>query len=298
MTVTSPQIPVASFRSDRREFLLAGMGLAVAGSGVSASAGLSRAAADVAGLDRPAPARCCGVIELRQYTLHPGQRDTLIALFERHFVETQEAEGMRLIGQFRDLDRPDRFVWLRGFADMPSRARALNAFYSGPTWKAHRSAANATMIDSDNVLLLKPADSGSGFQESGRSRLPPDAGTSPPGLVVATIAYLDAAPDEAFKTLLAQSVLPELERQGACVVARLVTEASENTFPALPVRAGEWVFVWFATYDSMVDYETHLARLEGSARWQREILPDLRRRLRADLEVLRLVPTTRSLLHG
>jgi hypothetical protein len=44
------------------------------------------------------------VIELRQYTLHPGRRDELITLFEREFVETQEAEGIDLIGQFVDLD--------------------------------------------------------------------------------------------------------------------------------------------------------------------------------------------------
>ena len=53
---------------------------------------------------------CCAVIELRQYTLKPGQRDVLIELFEREFVETQEAVGIQLVGTFRDLDRPDRFV--------------------------------------------------------------------------------------------------------------------------------------------------------------------------------------------
>src|SRR2546430_3146265 len=93
------------------------------------------------------------VYELRQYTLHPGQRDALIDIFEREFVETQEAVGMRRPGMFRDLDEPDRFVWLRGFESMADRAGALTAFYTGPAWKANRDAANATMIDSDNVLL-------------------------------------------------------------------------------------------------------------------------------------------------
>src|SRR5829696_7935028 len=60
-------------------------------------------------------APCCSVLELRQYTLHPGKRDVLIELFEREFVESQEALGMQLVGQFRDADDPDRFVWLRGF---------------------------------------------------------------------------------------------------------------------------------------------------------------------------------------
>jgi len=106
---------------------------------------------------------CCPIIELRQYTLHPGKRDVLIELFDREFVETQEAVGMSIVGQFRDLNDPNRFVWLRGFSDMPSRAVALEDFYGGPVWKAHRQAANATMIDSTNVLLLRPARPRSGF---------------------------------------------------------------------------------------------------------------------------------------
>ena len=32
----------------------------------------------------------------------------------------------------------------------------LAAFYDGPVWRAHRDEANATMIDSDDVLLLRP----------------------------------------------------------------------------------------------------------------------------------------------
>jgi hypothetical protein len=95
--------------------------------------------------------------------LHPRKRDVLIDLFDREFVESQEALGMKVIGQFRDLDNPNRFVWLRGFRDMPSRAQSLKDFYGGPVWKAHREAANATMIDSDNVLLLHPATPTSAF---------------------------------------------------------------------------------------------------------------------------------------
>src|SRR5438132_9685628 len=86
---------------------------------------------------------CSPVVELRQYTLHPGKRDILIDLFDREFVESQEALRIKVIGQFRDLDHPDHFVWLRGFRDMTSRAKALTDFYGGPVWKAHREAANA-----------------------------------------------------------------------------------------------------------------------------------------------------------
>src|SRR5882672_4745772 len=71
------------------------------------------------------------VIELRQYRLHPGKRNALIDLFEQSLVEPQEAAGMRVLGQFRDKNDADRFVWLRGFRDMPSRAEALQSFYGG-----------------------------------------------------------------------------------------------------------------------------------------------------------------------
>ena len=97
------------------------------------------------------------IVELRQYLLKRGRRDELVELFEREFVESQEAVGIRVIGQFRDVDRVNHFVWLRGFADMDSRRAALTAFYGGPVWKSNSAAANATMIDSDDVLLLRPA---------------------------------------------------------------------------------------------------------------------------------------------
>src|SRR6188474_1184891 len=127
------------------------------------------------------------IIELRQYTLHTGKRDDLIELFDREFVETQEAVGIQVIGQFRNLDDPDQFVWLRGFHDMQARAQSLHAFYSGPVWKTHREAANGTMIDSDNVLLLCPAHPAAGFSFQNGSRPPRDSRAKQRGLVSATI---------------------------------------------------------------------------------------------------------------
>src|SRR5258707_14069765 len=71
------------------------------------------------------------IVELRQYTLHAGQLDRLIDLFEHEFIESQEALGISVIGQFRDRDDPNRFVWLRGFPSMAARGEALGAFYGG-----------------------------------------------------------------------------------------------------------------------------------------------------------------------
>src|SRR3712207_1439560 len=110
-------------------------------------------AAEAEEVDRKAREDRTAVVELRRYSLHPGRREALIDLFDREFVETQEDVGMSVVGQFRDLDDPDRFVWLRGFPDMSTRAEALDAFYGGPVWAKYRDAANATMTGSDNVLL-------------------------------------------------------------------------------------------------------------------------------------------------
>jgi len=159
-----------------------------------------------------------GVVELRQYTLHPGARDGLIELFDRELVETQEACGMTVIGQFRDLDRPDRFVWLRGFANMDGRRRALGAFYSGPTWAEHGPAANVTMIDFDDVLLLAPLV------------LPQLTGTRP----------TDAEP-----TRLAITVhdLHHSDQVAPGAIGLLETLDAVNTYPGLPIRDGDPVVV-------------------------------------------------------
>ncbi len=141
---------------------------------------------------------CCPIVELRQYTLHPGKRDVLIDLFDREFVETQEAVGMKIIGQFRDLDDPNRFVWLRGFQDMATRAESLQTFYGGPVWKANRELANETMVDSDNVLLLRPARSDSGFSFENKERPPHGASEIPNEIVTATIYYFDSPINDKF----------------------------------------------------------------------------------------------------
>src|SRR5215467_9991987 len=86
---------------------------------------------------------CNPIVELRQYTLHQSQRDMLIELFERAFIEPQQAVGITVIGQFRDLEDPDRFVWLRGFPDMDKRLAGLRAFYGGSVWQAYHDVVKS-----------------------------------------------------------------------------------------------------------------------------------------------------------
>ncbi len=229
-----------------------------------------------------------GVVELRQYTLHSGARETLIDLFDREFVESQEACGMSVMGQFRDLDRPDRFVWLRGFPDMAARPDALASFYGGPVWAAHREAANATMIDFDDVLLLKPTHGKLEFDPSERAMSA--AVRTPAGLLTATIVPLVEGAETEFAGLFDAGMRPRLEEAGAEVLFTFLTEKAANNFPRLPVREPASMFVWFAA----LGRGTRAGATAGP-----QALGQSADALMAGAPVeLRLQPTARSLLRG
>lgn len=234
------------------------------------------------------------IVELRQYTLRPGQRDVLIDLFERHFIAGQEAAGMEVIDHFRDLDDPNRFVWLRGFPDMSGRATSLDTFYTGAVWMKHRDAANATLVDSDDVLLLRPAGPTSGYPTGGER---PAAGAST-CLVTATICPVVPSMEDEFAAFFERAVALALTNAGATILATYTSEGSPNNYPRLPIREGEHRFVWFARFPDLAAYEDHRATLGRSPLWSGEIVAELAQRLDGAPEVRRLVPTARSRTHG
>lgn len=228
------------------------------------------------------------VIELRQYTLKTGRRDELITLFECELIEGQQAAGMRILGQFHDADDADRFVWLRGFAGMAARRQALAEFYGGPVWQAHRSAANDTMLDSDDVLLLRPAYPGSNFNPSST----PEQGTG--GSLFATLQSFDAPVSDEALAFFAQVLVAAWARIGAPVLASFSTEYSTNDFPALPVREGEHLLLWFSRHADAAAYRRHQAQL---AEWPR-VSAAWTRLAPRPAQVLELRATSRSWLRG
>lgn len=217
--------------------------------------------------------------ELRQYTMQLGRRDEFVTLFDREFTEPQEACGAHIVGQFRDLNEQDRFVWIRGNDDMPARKTMMHAFYDGPHWKAHRDAANNCIADSDNVLLFRPAWAGSGFAKDGE-RAPPGA-TAAPGIVTVNLCYLATPPDADFIAAFRDAVaaIPD-----AKLLAALITEPAANNFPRHPLRESENVFAAFTLSDGQ---GTPLTL--PTAMTEYFVKP---------IEVLHLAPTPRSRLLG
>jgi len=184
------------------------------------------------------------VLELRQYTLHRGQRETLISLFESTFIDSQNAHGVHVLGTFCDLEDPDRFVWIRGFKDMNSRPRALAEFYKDPVWVSNRRAVAVTTLDTDNVLLLRPAAAGQGLKAEVRPR------TTSESVVTVSLYYLGGVESSLFRQFFDQVVMPELAGAGVRPIARLVTEDTPNNFPRLPIREHEHVFGWVGRWES------------------------------------------------
>jgi len=215
-------------------------------------------------------ARFSPVLELRRYALHPGTRETLIDLFDAHFVEGQEEQGMSIIGQFRDLDDDNAFVWLRGFPDMEARGQALASFYSGPVWLANRDAANATMATFNDVYLLEPSEPAGGFAVDLASRpaldAPGEAFTRIGGLVTANIIGVKGNAG-AFAAWHRENMLPLLKQAGADVLATFVTNHSENTYPALPVHADRKVLVVFTRFPDRESFDRFRATLAASRQW-------------------------------
>lgn len=237
------------------------------------------------------------IVELRMYTLRKNRREELIDLFERQFIESREAVGIQVLGQFRDLDDPKRFTWLQGFNNMPGRAQSLNAFYTSPVWKAHRNAANATIVDSGNVLLLHPARQDSGFHLTSGTRPHPGSTATRHGFVSATIYYFDKPVSSDFVDYFEDTIRLVLAAAGASILAYFVTEDSPNTYPRLSIREGENVFIWFAGFADQAAHQKSAMLLAESRSWN-EISSTLKHLIQGRPETMRLTPTPRSWLTG
>jgi hypothetical protein len=240
---------------------------------------------------------CCPVVELRQYTLKPDGRETLIRIFDEHFIESQERTGMRILGQFRDRSDANRFVWLRGFTDMEARRQALSDFYSGPVWKKHGPAANETMIDSDDVLLLKPVRPASAFAFDPSLRPAGSAEKPPSGVIVATVYPLDERVSSAPIESAAAAIEAACSGAGVTLLAQLTTERAVNTYPKLPVREDANVLVTITSFPNEEAYRRSLEQLHSSPIWKDRVVRELEAIGGVEpAELLLLEPTPRSFL--
>lgn len=184
-------------------------------------------------------------------------------------------------------------MWLRGFADMASRADSLGTFYGGAAWQAHREQANATMVDSDDVLLLRPLDCGEHLRAALQHRPPVEAAPAADGIFTLTVCPLRAPPDATLAPAFDRCVRAGWRSAGGELLATWVTEPAPNNFPRLPVREGEPVIAWLTRFDDDAAQRRHAGPMAASGCLEH---PEWRALLSGEPVQRRLVPTSRSAL--
>ena len=194
------------------------------------------------------------VIEFRRYTVATGQRDRFTRYFDTYFPEAFEQLGAMVFGQFHERGNADHFTWLRGFKDVNARPIVNSAFYYGPLWKEHRIKVNAILPDSDNVMLLRPADT--------EDRIPVLPAVDPVdepagahGIVVAEIFPVNKGSEDAFAKQ-ARAGFAHYATAGVRPAGVLVSLDVPNNFPQLPIRSdGPWV-VWLGVVRDAASLQT------------------------------------------
>ena len=230
------------------------------------------------------------VVEFRRYTIKGGERQHFADYFESFFPEAFEQLGAIGFGQFLERGDPSRFTWLRGFHTIEDRAVVNGAFYDGPLWKEHRTTMNDILIDSDNVLLLRPLS-----PDREVTVLPAvdpvREGQGARGAVVAQIFAVKAGSVDAFAQH-ADETFAAYRAAGAREAGVLVTLDVPNNFPRLPIRTDGPYLVWLGILENDGKLEGGFRPLaERSARALAST-----GMLRGEPEFIVLQPTRRSRL--
>jgi hypothetical protein len=273
--------------------LLAGVALAILPGVVHARPQAQAPAAEPA-MSQPTPIlapdhlRDFDVVELRRYTVSPGQRARFAAWFDAYFPEAFEQLGAMVFGQFLERDAPDHFVWLRGYHDMLDRPVVNSAFYYGPLWREHRAKVNAILPDSDNVLLMRAV---AGHPVPVLPAVDPFDGTDGArGTLVVQLLPVAQGRADAVAATLADAAA-RYPHEGVVDAGLLQTLDAPNNFPQLPVRVdGDWVAWIGVARDAGA-----LARLQPAMEAiERQLAAD--GELRAPAERIVAAPTPRSRL--
>jgi flavin-binding protein dodecin len=199
------------------------------------------------------------VIEFRRYTVKEGEREHFAEYFESYFPEAFQQMGAIAFGQFFERKNPVGFTWMRGFKNTDARAVINAGFYYGPLWREHAFTMNSHMVDSDNVLLLRPLN-----PERGVTVLPSvDPVTErkgAQGVVVAQIFAVKANSVDAFAQE-AEAAFAGYRAAGAREAGVLVTLDAPNNFPQLPVRTDGPYLVWLGIVKDNQALETQFTPL-------------------------------------
>jgi hypothetical protein len=106
------------------------------------------------------------ILEIRRYTLHPGQREAFIDVFETVNRAALRQAGMLVFGPMRDLEDPDKVHWIRAFDSLERREAIKQAFYDGPVWAQEVEPLVMPLIAEYEASVVETTKGFEGFRES------------------------------------------------------------------------------------------------------------------------------------
>jgi hypothetical protein len=230
------------------------------------------------------------VIEFRRYTIKQGEREHFAQYFESYFPEAFQQMGAIAFGQFSERKNPVGFTWMRGFKNTDARAIINAGFYYGPLWREHAPTMNSLMVDSDNVLLLRPLTPAHGVLVLPAVD-PIKEVNGAQGIVIAQIFAIKPNSVDAFARQ-AEETFASYRSAGAREAGVLVTLDVTNNFPQLPVRTDGPYLVWLGI---VKDNKTLEMRFTSLAKRSTQSLSSTGL-LRSTPELVILDPTRRSRL--
>ena len=180
--------------------------------------------------------------------------DEFNSYFNKHFVKPMTELSGYTLGQFQIKGVNDRFVWLRGFTDMSIRVKFLNDFYiNSLSWKEFGSGANAMMINSDNVYLLRPLTKGKNAAEQSET-INSNFLQTHKDITVIDFYICNSTLDKTID-LFNTSYLPFLKTLNIEDISLWVSEMTENDFPRLPVFQDKNLLVTISNYKNEKEYQ-------------------------------------------
>lgn len=88
------------------------------------------------------------IYEIRHYVARPGRRDDLARDMDETVIPHMMSHGMTVVGSYRDLEKDDTYVWIRGFDNQEQRAASLQAAYGALVWSEQMRPAIQELMDS------------------------------------------------------------------------------------------------------------------------------------------------------
>jgi hypothetical protein len=203
------------------------------------------------------------VIELRNYMLRPGKRDSFIIGFEDKILDTLNGRGNYVLGQYRVKGAEDNFLWIRGFNDMPSRLNALKGFYSCKYWQEVVWIPQAYILNYTNVNLLKPL-SFPGKNKNNSTGFSSDWFGKPKGITVvdyyyATNGWLDRLID-----FMQTKYDPVLQASNVENISYWISEQAINEYIDLPVYQDKNLLVTISFYENEEAYKNTLKKINAT----------------------------------